>query len=525
MPLAPRQPRWFVWLPLAGAGLLVVGLLTGISLQGANAPTVSVNDVSELDDGSGISSVEEIIRYVEAKYVDPIDREVLVEAAINDMLGELDPHSSYVPASQVETHRGQLEGRTTGIGVDVIMVRDSLTIVSAVPGGPAEAAGLQAYDRIISIADSSVSGRGLNTSRVEAWMAAQPEGPLAVEVYRPGKGALLPVTLARERLTIPSVPPGIMLTDEVGYIKVRQFASNTYEEFMSQLEHLSVGEGARDLILDLRGNSGGYLQEAVKILSQFFPDARQLLVYTEGEHSPRKDYESTGRVFFDIDKLVVLIDHGSASASEIVAGAVQDWDRGVIVGRRSFGKGLVQELYPLRSGGALHITVSRYFTPSGRSIQRDYEDEGAYRAGSMAEEPEPDESQVFATVNGRPVYGGGGIAPDVEVKEDWRRSRPSYVQAIGAIEPFAFEAIERSNDELEPEALLPALRDHLATIGLDFEDADWAYFSRDFERELRYSLIAKRDGKDEAERGRAEADPFVAAGLEALSTPQLLARE
>lgn len=514
-----------MWLPLGGAGLLVVGLLVGISLQGARTPLVAVGPGADGSDGGRIGSIEEILRYVEAKYVDEVDREALIDGAINNLLGELDPHTTYIPPAQVEAHRAQLEGRATGIGVDVLMIRDSLTIVSALPGGPAEAAGLQAYDRIVSIADSTVSGRSLSAAQVEGWMASQPEGPLAVEVFRPGRGVLLPVTLARERLTIPSVPPGIVLDGDIAYIKVRQFASNTYDEFMAQLERLTLEGGARHLIVDLRGNSGGYLQEAVSLLSQLFPEQGRLLVYTEGRHSPRKDYETTGRVFFPVDKVAVLIDNGSASASEIVAGAVQDWDRGTIVGRRSFGKGLVQELYPLRGGGALHITVSRYFTPSGRSIQRDYGDLGAYRLGGTNDEGLDSVREGFATSGGRPVYGGGGIAPDVEVPEDWRRARPTYVQAVNAIEPFAFEAFERAGNESTVESLLPLLRSHLAAAGLAFEDADWTYYQRDFARELGYALTAKREGATAAAARRALDDPDIEAALEAIHAPQPLARE
>ena len=529
MPRTPRHPRRspVVWLPLLASLLLGLGIVVGLGLQTGGAPLIAVGEAAEVEGNAhGVGPVEEILRYIEAKYVDDVDRERLLNGAVANLLAELDPHSTYVPPQHLPEHREALDGESTGIGVDVTMVRDSVTVVSALPGGPAEEAGLRPYDRIVAIGDTVVSGRGLDFAEVEAVLRAVPAGPVRLSVLRPGTGRLMPVSLRRARVSVPSVSPGLLLDGDVAYVRVRQFGANTYEEFMGELERLTQDSAARHLVLDLRGNSGGYLQEAVKLLSQLFPSEGQLLVYTEGAHSPRKDYLSTGRVLFPVDGVSVVIDGGSASASEIVAGALQDWDRGVVVGRRSFGKGLVQELYPLKDGGALHITVSRYFTPSGRSIQRDYEDLGAYRLGALDAVAGDGTStrEAFVTAGGRTVYGGGGIAPDVEVYEDRRLRRPEFASALLDVEAFAFSEVEAPG-QFDPELAGERLRAYLAARGHELSDDDWAYYRDPLVRELELALVERTEGADAAAQLRAAEDPFVRAAVESLRQPRAIARE
>ncbi len=518
-----QQPRWFVWIPLLGAGLVIVGILFGLSMKGGSGPLIAFGEPNELaGNAHGVGTVEEILRYIEAKYVDEVDRERLVDGAINNLLAELDPHSSYVSPQQVVKHRAQLEGSTTGIGVDVLMIRDSVTVVSALPGGPAALAGLQPYDRLLSIADSVVSGAGLTASAIEAYMRELPEGPLEIQVYRPGQGLLQAISLTPKKVVVPSVAEGLLLDGDVAYLRVRQFGTNTYEEFMQQLERLHLA-GARHLIIDLRGNSGGYLQEAVSMLSQLFPDDGRLLVYTQGAHNPRKEYLSTGRVFFPVEQVAIIIDQGSASASEIIAGAVQDWDRGTIVGQRSFGKGLVQELYTLQDGGALHITVSRYFTPSGRSIQRDYEDLGSYREGYL-DSLEDARPNLYVTAGGREVYGSGGIAPDVVVSSSKRIESPAFAQAITTVKNFTFAELERYRDTGKVEVLLESFHDQLRQSGITLSEADWAYYRPELAEELQYSLTAKLESPEAAARARLLDDNYVRAALSAVRDPQPIAK-
>ena len=520
----PNSPRFAkLWLPAAAAALLVVGVLLGLSLGSEELTLLRLGVKDEVSaNAHGVGTVEEILRYIEAKYVDEVDREQLIEATIDNVLAELDPHSSYISSERLAGHRAQLEGSSTGIGVDVLMIRDSVTVVSALPGGPAAEAGLVPYDRIISIADSTVSGRGLSSADVDRWLTSLPDERIELRVFRPGSGELLPVRLLRRKVTIPSVSEGEVLDGDTGYVRIRQFGSETYEEFMAQLEDLVTKRQIEHLILDLRGNSGGYLNEAVQLLSQLFPQEGQLLVYTEGAHSPRKEYKSTGRVFFPVNHVAVIIDRGSASASEIVAGAVKDWDRGTIVGQRSFGKGLVQELYPLNDGGALHITVSRYFTPSGRSIQRDYERFGAFTASlgdSLATSP----GNAFATASGRRVYGGGGIAPDIEVTSNSTLDDDGFVHVRPYLETFVFERAEQEPRAEVNERLLQQLRHDLHELGYTFSDADWSYYRPALMSELSFRLShsSQADHVGESpEVAQLRQDPFVQAALQAIRNPQ-----
>ena len=505
-------------------GCLAVGIVLGVGFQTDGAPLLSIGaDVGEEAIGRGVGPVEEALRYVEAKYVDPVEREVLVDGAINSLLGQLDPHSSYVPATDLGEHRGRLNGTSRGLGVNVLLVRDSVTVVDAIPGGPAAEAGLRPYDRIVSIGDTLVSGRGYSLAQVRARLRAAPAGAVRLEVVRPGVERLLPVTVVPREVDLPTVDEGFLLAPGVAYVRVRQFGNDTYEEFMRQLERLTQDSAARHLVLDLRGNSGGYLGEATKLLSQLFPDEGRLLVYTEGAHSPRKDYTSTGRVFFPVDRVAVVIDEGTASASEIVAGALQDWDRGVVVGARSYGKGLVQELFPLREGGALHVTVSRYFTPSGRSIQRPYVSyfEGGTRTESELIAEAAD--LAYVTAGGREVFGGGGIAPDVEVEAPRAHATAALHGAGDIAQAYAFEALERmaapaalASAPAAVGELLPGLRRALADSGLAYSEADWQHYRGFFEAELARALTARREGPDAARRARARRDPFVAAALRAI---------
>jgi len=521
---ASKRPSWFIWLPLSGAALLVVGLMVGVTLDQSAAPSVEIKQVdNESANSLGIGAIEEILRYVEAKYVDEVDREAIVDGAINNLLAELDPHSNYISPTKLADHKEQLNGTSKGIGVDVMMIRDSVTVINALPKGPADLAGVLPYDRIISIADSVVSGKGKMLANVKSLLRSLPEGAVNLKVFRPGHGKLLPITLSPVEMVLPTVSEGVILNDEVAYIHIRQFATDTYQQFMRQMERLVQDSSAKHLIIDLRGNSGGYLQEAVNVLSQLFSAEGQLLVYTEGKHSPRKDYNTTGRVFFSVENVSVIIDNGTASASEIMAGSIQDWDRGQVVGQRSFGKGLVQELYPLKNGGALHITVARYFTPSGRSIQRDYEDLGAYRAGyDSLSQLTPNQ---YVTASGRSVYGGGGISPDIEVTAGARLDEPNFTAARQALNHFTFEGLETASTSTSVQELLVDFRAMLKDLKIPLNDDQWAYYKDEIALALNIALTQKIQGASAAEQIRVKQDPFVDAALKAVLGDQLIARQ
>lgn len=426
-PVGGWKQKIQVWLPLLLASVLVAGMLVGMRLQSA-APAVMVQPIESSENAGSQGRIEELIRYIEAKYVDDVDRERLIRKAIESMLGELDPHSNYIPAEEIKEVTEQLEGNFDGIGVEFMMLEDTIVVVTPLAGGPAASAGVMAGDKIVMIGDSAVAGNKRSNRDITNLLRGAGGTQVTIGVKRNGVKELLKFTITRDKIPMNSVDVSYMLNDKIGYIKINRFSANTYDEFVQALEKLVETRGMEDLVLDLRHNPGGYLQQASNMLSQLFNEKDKLLVYTEGRSVARTEYKTTGRSFYDIKDVVVLIDEGSASASEIMAGAIQDHDRGVIIGRRSFGKGLVQEQYPLRDGSALRLTVARYYTPSGRSIQKPYENAASYEqelderfaSGELAEgEKAPVlDTTRFYTAGGHVVYGGGGIIPDIIVPLD-----------------------------------------------------------------------------------------------------------
>ncbi len=451
-----------IWLPMLFAIVLVTGMLIGMRMQ-SNTPTLVVEPKNQPANVPGQGKVEEILRYVDAKYVDEVEREQLLQEVIDEMLERLDPHSNYISAEQLREVNEQLEGNFDGIGVEFMMLDDTIIVVAPLAGGPSEAAGIQAGDKIVEISDSTIAGVDMKTKDVISLLRGEKGTDVEVGVLRGAEEQLRHFTITRDEIPMNSVDVAYMLNDEIGYIKVNRFSATTYEEFMKELEGMVENQGMRDLVIDLRHNPGGYLQQATNMLSQLFDDKGRLLVYTEGRSVGRNDYESTGRAFFPIEDIVVLIDEGSASASEIVAGAIQDHDRGVIIGRRSFGKGLVQEQYKLRDGSALRLTVARYYTPSGRSIQKPYSDPEAYEH-EMYDRYETGEleskdkikiadSTEYYTDNGRVVYAGGGIMPDVFVPIDSTTMDEQYLELRQYTPQFVFRYMRQEGKKLKENAL------------------------------------------------------------------------
>ncbi|WP_116124316.1 S41 family peptidase [Lewinella sp. IMCC34183] len=434
-----------IWTPLTYSLLLGVGLLTGYLLAN-DAPLLSIGRGSTGGEGSG--RVEQLMGYIEARYVDAPDTEGLYEAAIEAILSELDPHSSYIPKEEMQALTESMEGNFEGIGIEYLVVDDTITVVSALPGGPSETAGLLPGDQVIYVEDSlvtQVEERGIDPASL---MRGQGGTDVNVRIHRPGQDGLIKFAITRAPIPVYSVDAAYTIDPETAYVKINRFSQNTYSEFMKALEEHLEKAGAKNLIIDLRGNPGGYLQEATKLLSELFVQRGVLLVYTEGRNSSRQPYRSSGRAQYNIQKVAILVDGGSASASEIVAGAVQDHDRGIIVGRRTFGKGLVQEQYPLADSSALRLTVARYYTPSDRSIQRSYEGDEDYRgdlnrrfeSGELTGRTaiQVDSSLVYYTDNGYPVYGGGGITPDHFVPIDSSLNNENFLRLRQQIVPYMF---------------------------------------------------------------------------------------
>jgi len=400
-----------IWEPLLLAIVAVVGLMAGSKM----AEKSHGSPIEQA--GTNSNQISEIVRFIEEQYVDEINSGELVEKAIESILGELDPHSGYFSPEELRDINEKMAGHFDGIGVQFHVLRDTIVILYVNPDGPADLAGIQAHDRIVHAGGSSLVGSELKEIDIIDQLRGKKGTTIDVDIARRGVDSLLNYAITRDEIPIESVLAGYMLDESTGYIKVSRFSSTTFREFMSSLERMVEEDEAENLVIDLRDNPGGYLKEAVNILSQLFDEKGKLLVYTEGEHARRMEYKTTGNPFYRVDNIVVLIDGSSASASEIVAGAIQDHDRGVILGSKSYGKGLVQEQYPLNNGGALRLTVARYFTPSGRCIQRPYETDVSVDKNS---EFDPD-STIFKTEFGRVVEADGGIDPDFEVpaKFNW----------------------------------------------------------------------------------------------------------
>ena len=365
---------------------------------------------------------------IDAYYVDTTTVSKLTEKAIIDMLRSLDPHSTYTSAKDVREMRQPLQGNFDGIGIQFDILRDSIIVVEPIAGGPSERVGLRASDRIVVINEEKVTGIGITTVGVRSRLLGQRGTRVNVSVYRKGENELLDFIIIRDRIPMYSLDAAYMLNDDVGYIKLSRFAATTEREFSEAVEKLEKSNMQR-LVIDLRGNGGGYLNAATQIAGRFFAD-RRLLVYISGRRIARQNYNSRGNGNLATMPVVVLTDEFSASASEILSGALQDWDRGVVIGRRTFGKGLVQNEYFLSDSSMIRLTVARYYTPTGRSIQSAYDEgydkyienyQNRFTTGELLTADNiniPDSLKFNTLVNNRVVYGGGGIIPDVFVAVD-----------------------------------------------------------------------------------------------------------
>jgi carboxyl-terminal processing protease len=365
---------------------------------------------------------------LEAVYVDSVDISAITEQMIITTLRNLDPHSVYIPAKDVQEENEPLQGNFEGIGIQFNLLNDTIIIISPIPGGPSEKAGLQAGDRIVFIDGEKVTGVGMTTTGVQKRLRGPKDTKVMVTIFRRGQKELLEFTIIRDKIPVNSLDAAYMLSEKVGYIKLSRFSEQTAAEFDRAVEKLR-NERMENLVLDLRGNSGGYMVPAVQIADDMLP-SEELIVYLEGLHTSRQEFTSSPSGSLTRARIVILIDEGSASASEILAGAVQDWDRGVIIGRRSFGKGLVQNGFSLPDGSEIRLTIARYYTPSGRSIQTPYSEGfdnyflkyySRYVNGELIHPDSldlPDTLKAYTLKNRRVVYGGGGITPDVFVPID-----------------------------------------------------------------------------------------------------------
>jgi carboxyl-terminal processing protease len=411
------ERRKGIWLPLWISIGIAIGLFIGSKFSIFNTPGNLV--------GSG--KLDAVLNYIHESYVDTVNTYQLVEDALPNIIQELDPHSEYISAADMKRVNESLEGHFSGIGVSFYVLRDTIVVTSIVPGGPSEAAGIMPWDRIVAVDDSVVAGKKIRNEQVLKVLRGERGTEVKLGIKRAGNDFIENITVTRGEIPVKSVNAAFMLSDEIGYIKLGvNFGFNTFSEFISAISKLK-SMGANSFIIDLRGNAGGSLEVVVAMVNEFLQKG-DLIVYTEGRNFPRTDNYANGSGTCKNDDVVVLIDELSASASEIFAGAIQDHDRGLVIGRRSFGKGLVQSQRNFPDGSAVRLTVARYYTASGRSIQRTYEkgryDEyemdaiNRYIQGDYVNIDTLNNLIPYETLGGRTVYGGDGIMPDIFIPRD-----------------------------------------------------------------------------------------------------------
>ena len=438
------------YLPLYFAFAIVLGILIGSFFNGGASSGIlfankSTNEVK----------LKRLIDYIQRDYVDSVDTDSLLDGAITQILGELDPHSVYIPKENLQQVKENMQGNFVGIGVQFRMIKDSITVIQPIKGGPSIKAGIKAGDRILMANTDTLHGKKLTSNRIPKFLKGEPNTTVALKVYRKSNDSLFTLTLKRGKVAIKSVDVSYMINDSVGYIKLERFARTSYREFKTALTKLQ-DKGMTDLVLDLRGNGGGYIDIANKIVDEFLEDGK-LIVFTKDNKGNVDESFSTTSGVFEKGGLYVLIDQSSASASEIVAGALQDNDRGITIGRRSFGKGLVQEEKDLGDGSAIRLTIARYYTPTGRSIQKPYEKgEGRRYSRDLNNRINSGEllnkdsikvvdSLQFKTPKGKTVYGGGGIVPDVFVAIDTTAYLNNFY--FNTIQSFAFDSVDNNRKE------------------------------------------------------------------------------
>ncbi|MFT4222797.1 S41 family peptidase [Dysgonomonas sp.] len=468
----------YIWLPLCIAVSIAVGIFIG------NAFSIFNNTRGWF---GGKNKLDVIFDYVSKAYVDTVNIDDMVEEAIPAVLMGLDPHSDYIPAKTMEQRGNELDGHFSGIGVEFLILNDTLTIVNAVPGGPSEAVGIQAGDRVVYVNDTLFSGKKLNENKVFSTLKGPKGTKIKLNVRRNGQKELIPFVITRADVPVKSVDASYMLDDKNGYIKVSKFGGNTFNEFIAAIAKLK-SQGCTSFIVDLQQNSGGYLEAALMMTNEFLSNG-DLIVYTEGRTYPRENYFADNTGTCKTNQLVVLIDEGSASSSEIFAGAIQDNDRGLIVGRRSFGKGLVQAPYRFKDGSELRLTIARYYTASGRCIQKAYQrgnrddyNLDLYNRYSRGEFDNKDSIKLdnlplFHTLGGRPVYANDGILSDIFVPRDTAGVNSYYIRVAnkGLLREYAYVFTEDNRARLNSFKTWQEMAKYLSNQPLVDNFAEYAY--------------------------------------------------
>ncbi|MFW5658847.1 MAG: S41 family peptidase, partial [Bacteroidota bacterium] len=466
--------------PLALVLVLIVGVLLGFTVQNQLQDNQNDND-KQLSRRENVRKFEAVLEYVEDHYFEEADVTKMTEDAIRGVMEGLDPHSFYIEPPDMENISAEMQGSFEGIGVQFDIIEDTILVVTPISGGPSDKLGIMAGDRIVEIEGENVAGVGITNKDVIGSLRGEKGTVVNVKIQRPGNKKLIPFAIERDKIPLQSVDYAYMLDDEIGYIKVNRFAETTMREFDEKLSELTQN-GMKNLVLDLRNNPGGYLQMA-KIMADRFLEAEDMIVYTKGRvPGTNREYRASSSVkYIPEGGIIVLINQGSASASEIVSGAVQDHDRGLIIGRRSFGKGLVQQQKELLDGSAIRVVVSRYYTPSGRCIQKEFDKSSEeyqkeiydrFQSGEVFDPKKiefPD-SLKYKTVGGRTVYGGGGVMPDIYIVPDTAGNSDYYTDLVtkGVFNQFGFRYAEENGQALKEQ--YPTGREFAANFKLSNND-------------------------------------------------------
>lgn len=466
-------------LPLLMALCMVIGIVIGTFYTSH----FSGNRLNIINSGS--NRLNNLLRIIDDQYVDSVKIDELVEKAMPQILAELDPHSVYISARDVQKANDDLKGSFSGVGIEFVIRQDTVHIQNVIKNGPSERAGLLAGDKIVTIDGKAFVGKVVTNEEAMHRLKGPKGTKVKIGVVRYGEKKVHQFEVTRDDITTQSITATYMLNDSTGYIRIKNFGEMTYAEMLAALASLS-SQGFSNLVIDLRDNTGGYLEKAVQMVNEFLPKDR-LIVYTQGRKSPRTNYKSDGRGSFQQIPLVVLINESSASAAEIFAGAIQDNDRGTVIGRRSFGKGLVQQQINFTDGSMIRLTIARYYTPSGRCIQKpytpgdevDYEKDliSRYEHGEFfSEDSIKHTGPAYHTVLGRTVYGGGGITPDIFIPEDTTNITSYYREAAmsGLILQYAFNYTDRNRQKLNQYTSMQALAGYLATQNLVDQFATYA---------------------------------------------------
>ncbi|MGK0452719.1 MAG: carboxyl-terminal processing protease [Paraglaciecola sp.] len=438
-------------LPIYFSLAVILGILIGLFFGGNSDNLLSFSNPPSKE-----QKIKKLINFIEQDYVDTVDTENLLDGAITQILSKLDPHSRYIPKENLQDETNAMLGSFVGIGVMFRMIKDSMTVIQPIKGGPSIEAGIIAGDRILMSNKDTLFGKDYRTGAVPKYLKGKPNTKVALKVYRKSNDSLFTINITRGKVNVKSVDLTYMINDSIGYIKLNRFSGNSYREFKSSLKSL-INDGMTDLVLDLRGNGGGMMNTAIRIVDEFL-EKNKLIVFTKNNKNQIDESFSTSIGSFEKGGLYVLIDEGSASASEIVAGALQDNDKGTIIGRRSFGKGLVQIDKDLGDGSAVRLTIARYYTPTGRSIQKPYDKNGnknyardyqkRIKSGELLNKDSIKvvDSLKFKTPRGKIVYGGGGIIPDVFVAIDTTSYMSSFY--LNSVNNFAFDYVDNNRKKL-----------------------------------------------------------------------------